>query len=457
MAYKTINPYTNETLKTYPNNSDTEIESALSTGHQLYQQWRGETPGTRAAVLHQLATLMRQEKHQLATVLTTEMGKLIGEAEAEVDLCADIAEYFASHGPALLAPTPLQTDAGHAYFAKQAVGILVMVEPWNFPYYQIMRVFAPNYVVGNPMILKHASNTPSSAAAFADVVQRAGAPAGSLTNLFISYDQVSAAIADKRVAGVALTGSERGGAAVAQEAGANLKKSTMELGGNDAFIILDDADWDLVKEVAPQARLFNNGQVCSASKRFIVMADKYDEFLAYMKTEFAKAKPGDPLDSQTTLAPMNSARAKQKLQKQVDAAVAAGAKVYAGNHPIDLPGQFFEPTILTDITKDNPAFDEEMFGPVAAVYKVHSEAEAITLANDSSYGLGSTIFSQDPERANRVAQQLEAGMTTINRAWITAPELPFGGVKHSGYGRELCELGLNAFVNEHLILNASEK
>ncbi|MFC6179731.1 NAD-dependent succinate-semialdehyde dehydrogenase [Lactiplantibacillus daowaiensis] len=456
MAYKTINPYTNETLKTYENTTDAELETALATGHHRYQAWRQDAPATRQATLHKIAVLMRTEKHALATILTTEMGKLIGEAEAEVDLCADIADYFAEHGADMLQPTPLATSAGKAYYAKQAVGILVMVEPWNFPYYQIMRVFAPNYVVGNPMILKHASNTPSSAAAFADVVKRAGAPAGSLTNLFISYDQVSAAIADKRVAGVALTGSERGGAAVAKEAGVNLKKSTMELGGNDAFIILDDADWDLVKAVAPQARLFNNGQVCSASKRFIVMADHYDDFLAYLKSEFAKVKPGDPLDPATTLAPMNSKRAKQKLQKQVDAAVAAGAKVYAGNQPIDLPGQFFQPTILTDITPANPAFDEEMFGPVAAVYKVNTEAEAIALANNSSYGLGSTVFSSDPAHADRVAQQLEAGMTTINRAWITAPELPFGGVKHSGYGRELYQLGLNAFVNEHLIINATE-
>ncbi|MCI1984951.1 MAG: NAD-dependent succinate-semialdehyde dehydrogenase [Lactobacillus sp.] len=454
MAYKTINPYTNETLKTYPNATDAELESALATGHALYQTWRNETPASRQPVLHKVAELMRAEKTPLAETITKEMGKLIGEAEAEVDLCADIADYFAEHGADFLAPTDLPTDAGKAYYVKQAVGVLVMVEPWNFPYYQIMRVFAPNYIVGNPMILKHASNTPSCAAAFADLVSRAGAPAGSLTNLFISYDQVSKAIADPRVAGVALTGSERGGAAVAQEAGANLKKSTMELGGNDAFVILDDADWDLVKSLAVDARLFNAGQVCSASKRFIVAADKYDEFVAFMTQEFAKVKPGDPLDRNTTLAPLSSASAKTKLQKQVDAAVAAGATVAYGNEPVDLPGQFFPATILTNITKDNPAYNEEMFGPVAAIYKADTEADAIALANDSSYGLGSTVFSKDPQHADAVARQIEAGMTTINRAWITAPELPFGGVKNSGYGRELYQLGLDAFVNEHLILNA---
>lgn len=454
MAYKTINPYTNETLKTYPNATDAELEQTLATGHALYKTWRNEAPATRQAVLHKVADLMRQEKQSLAETITTEMGKLIGEAQAEVDLCADIADYFADHGADFLAPTPLPTNAGKAYYVKQAVGVLVMVEPWNFPYYQIMRVFAPNYIVGNPMILKHASNTPSCAAAFADVVRRAGAPAGALTNLFISYDQVSAAIADPRVAGVALTGSERGGSAVAKEAGENLKKSTMELGGNDAFIILDDADWDEVKAAAPQARLFNAGQVCSASKRFIVMADKYDEFVDYMKQEFAKVQPGDPLDPATTLAPLSSASAKVKLQKQIDAAIAAGATRVIGDEPVDLPGQFIPATILTNITKDNPAYNQEMFGPVAAIYKVNSEEEAIALANDSSYGLGSTVFSADPEHADRVARQIEAGMTTINRAWITAPELPFGGVKNSGYGRELYQLGLDAFVNEHLILNA---
>ena len=454
MAYQTINPYTNEVVQTYPNASDADLQAALATGDALYHDWRHQDRQQRASQLQAIADLMRQQKTALATTITTEMGKLIGEAEAEVDLCADIAAYYATHAEALLTPTPITTTAGKAYIIRQAVGVLVMVEPWNFPYYQIMRVFAPNFMLGNPMILKHASSTPACAAAFAKVVTESGAPAGSLTNLFLSYDQVNSAIADPRVAGVALTGSERGGAAVAAEAGANLKKSTMELGGNDAFIILDDADWTQVKDQAVQARLFNAGQVCSASKRFIVMADKYDEFVAFMKAEFERVQAGDPMNRSTTLAPLSSASAKQKLQKQVDAAIAAGATRGTGATPIDLPGQFFTPTILTDIDKNNPAYNQEMFGPVAAIYRVDSEAAAIALANDSSYGLGSTVFSADPAHADAVAQQIEAGMTTINRPWITAPELPFGGVKNSGYGRELCDLGLNAFSNEHLILNA---
>lgn len=455
MAYQTINPYTNETLRIYPNATESEIETALITGHMLYKKWRVQSSVDRQSLLHNIAVLMRSERLKLAKTITTEMGKLIGEAEAEVDLCADIAEYFAEQGTQFLAPVNLTTGAGKAYYIRQAVGVVLMVEPWNFPYYQIMRVFAPNFILGNPMILKHASNTPSCATAFADVVRRAGAPEGSLTNLFISYDQVAQVIASPYVAGVAVTGSERGGAAVTKEAGTHLKKTTMELGGNDAFIILDDADWNLVQKVAPQARLFNTGQVCSASKRFIVMADKYNEFLDYMVNEFSKLKAGDPLDPTTNFAPLSSTGAKAKLLQQIDTALSFGAVRAVGNESIELPGQFVPATILTNITKDNPIYDQELFGPVAAIYKVNSEEEAIELANDSSYGLGSTIFSANPAHADAVARKIEAGMTTINRAWITAPELPFGGIKNSGYGRELSQLGLNAFSNEHLIISSS--
>lgn len=454
MAYQTINPFNNKVLKTYDNISDEQLEQILADSHALYKKWRDEPASSRKATLHKIADLMRAEKTQLATVVTQEMGKLISESEAEVELCASIADYFADKADDFLKPTPLTTDIGDAYYEKQALGVLFMVEPWNFPYYQIMRVFAPNFMIGNPMLLKHASNTPSSAEAFVDVIRRAGAPAASLTNLFVDYDQVDMAIADPRVVGVALTGSERGGASVAKNAGENLKKSTMELGGNDPFIILDDADMDKVAAIAPQARLSNAGQICAASKRFIVMADKYDAFLAMLKKAFSEVKPGDPMDPATTLAPLSSGKAKATLQTQVDTAVKAGAKVYYGNEPIDLPGAFFEPTILTDIDHDNPAFDQEMFGPVASVYKVNSEEEAIALANDSSYGLGSAIFSEDTDHANELAGQIEAGMTFINRAWATLPELPFGGVKNSGYGREMYALGFDAFVNEHLVVRA---
>lgn len=452
MAYKTINPYTNEVEKEFPNATDEELEAVLAKAHQLYLDWRNDSESLedRKAILHRVADILRERRTEYATIMSHDMGKLIGEAEGEVDLCADICDYYADKADEFLKPRTLETDAGKAYYIKQSTGVLVAVEPWNFPFYQIARVFAPNFIIGNPMILKDASNCPASAQAFADAVLEAGAPEGSLNNMFISYDQVAKAIADKRVSGVCLTGSERGGMSVAAEAGKNLKKTTMELGGNDAFIILDDADWDLVKEVAPQARLYNAGQVCTSSKRFIVMADKYDEFLDVLKDAFSAVRMGDPTDRTTTLAPLNSKSAKEKLEKQVELAVKNGAKVYYGNEKVDLPGQFFMPTILTDITPDNPIFDQEMFGPVASVYKVNSEEEAIALANNSSYGLGNTVFGE-PEHAARVAAKIETGMSWINSGWASLPELPFGGVKNSGYGRELSELGFNAFVNEHLV------
>lgn len=452
MAYKTINPYTNEVEKEFPNATDEELEAVLAKAHQLYLDWRNDSESLedRKAILHRVADILRERRTEYATIMSHDMGKLIGEAEGEVDLCADICDYYADKADEFLKPRTLETDAGKAYYIKQSTGVLVAVEPWNFPFYQIARVFAPNFIIGNPMILKDASNCPASAQAFADAVLEAGAPEGSLNNMFISYDQVAKAIADKRVSGVCLTGSERGGMSVAAEAGKSLKKTTMELGGNDAFIILDDADWDLVKEVAPQARLYNAGQVCTSSKRFIVMADKYDEFLEVLKDAFSAVRMGDPTDRTTTLAPLNSKSAKEKLEKQVELAVENGARVYYGNEKVDLPGQFFMPTILTDITPDNPIFDQEMFGPVASVYKVNSEEEAIALANNSSYGLGNTVFGE-PEHAARVAAKIETGMSWINSGWASLPELPFGGVKNSGYGRELSELGFNAFVNEHLV------
>ena len=452
MAYKIINPYTNEVEKEFPNATDEELEAVLAKAHQLYLDWRNDSESLedRKAILHRVADILRERRTEYATIMSHDMGKLIGEAEGEVDLCAYICDYYADKADEFLKPRTLETDAGKAYYIKQSTGVLVAVEPWNFPFYQIARVFAPNFIIGNPMILKDASNCPASAQAFADAVLEAGAPEGSLNNMFISYDQVAKAIADKRVSGVCLTGSERGGMSVAAEAGKSLKKTTMELGGNDAFIILDDADWDLVKEVAPQARLYNAGQVCTSSKRFIVMADKYDEFLEVLKDAFSAVRMGDPTDRTTTLAPLNSKSAKEKLEKQVELAVENGAKVYYGNEKVDLPGQFFMPTILTDITPDNPIFDQEMFGPVASVYKVNSEEEAIALANNSSYGLGNTVFGE-PEHAARVAAKIETGMSWINSGWASLPELPFGGVKNSGYGRELSELGFNAFVNEHLV------
>lgn len=457
MAYQTVNPYTNEVVKEYPDATDQQLEDALQEGHELYQTFRTQDVTERADMLRQVAAKIRENSDELARMATTEMGKLLPEAEGEVELTAIIAEWYADNGAEMLASEEIETGAnGIAEVHYQSTGVIMMVEPWNFPYYQIMRVFAPNFMVGNPMILKHASNTPGSAQLMADVILEAGTPEGSLTNLFLNYDQVADAIADPRVQGAALTGSERGGKSIATTAGEHLKQITLELGGMDPFLVLSDADMDQVADIAWRSRIYNAGQECTSSKRFIVMEDVYDEFVERLKDNFSKLKPGDPLDSSTTLAPMNTKEAKEELQEQVDEAVGAGAQVVYGNEPYDLEGQFFMPTILTDIDQDNPAHKTELFGPVAVVYKVASEEEAIELANDSPYGLGGIVFSGDVDHGAEVAAKIETGMVFVNNIRYSLPELPFGGVKRSGYGREMSRTGLMAFVNEKLIIKAEE-
>ncbi|MDN6293952.1 MAG: NAD-dependent succinate-semialdehyde dehydrogenase [Alkalibacterium sp.] len=457
MAYKTINPYNNELVKEYDDTTDQELQDTLERAHDLYKTFKTQDIKERSKMLHRVADKIRERSDELARTCTIEMGKLLVEAKGEVELCAVIADYFADHAEEMLKPEKVETSAnGKAEIHHQSTGVIMMVEPWNFPYYQMIRVFAPNFMVGNPMILKHASNTPSSAQLMADVIEEAGAPKGSITNLFMNYDQVSETIADSRVQGVALTGSERGGATVAKTAGENLKQSTLELGGMDPFIVMDDADMDDVAEIAWRSRIYNAGQECTSSKRFIVMEDVYDDFVERLKNNFSKLKPGDPLKDDTTLAPMNTKKAKEELQDQLDEAINAGAQVVYGNEPIDLPGQFFMPTILTHVDKDNPAHKTEMFGPVAVVYKVSSEEEAIALANDNPYGLGAIVFTGDSQRGAEIATKIETGMVYVNNFRYSLPELPFGGVKRSGYGREMSRIGLMAFVNDKLILTADK-
>lgn len=452
MPYQTKYPYTNEVLKTYDNTTDAEIQDALDKGHKLYKQWRKtDDLAERKGQLKKLAEILRNDADKYAEILTKDMGKLFKEAKGEVQLCAKIADYYADKAEQFLEPTPLETNTGEAYYIKQATGIIMAVEPWNFPFYQIVRVFAPNFMVGNPMILKHASICPGSAQAFEELTRQAGMDEGAYKNIFASYDQVNDIINDKRVSGVCLTGSERGGSSIAEQAGKALKKSTLELGGNDPFIILEDADWNLIEEVLPGARLDNAGQVCTSSKRFIVLEKDYDKFINILKESFKDVKWGDPMDAETTLAPLSSEQAKEDVLKYIQTGLDNGAELIYGGEEIDHPGNFVMPTILSNIDKDNPLYDQEIFGPVAVVYKVNSEEEAIELANDSSYGLGNSIFSKDLDRAQEVAKQIETGMSFINSPWASLPELPFGGVKNSGYGRELSELGFDAFVNEHLI------
>ncbi len=452
MAYKTIYPFTNEVLNEYENITDDKIEEILETSHHLYKKWRKEDHlEDRKKQLKEVASILRRDVDKYAEIMTKDMGKLFTEAKGEIELCAAIADYYADNADNFLASVPLKTDTGEAYYLKQATGVVLAVEPWNFPYYQIMRVFAPNFIVGNPMVLKHASICPRSAQSFEELVLEAGAEKGTFTNLFVSYDQVSNIIADKRVVGVCLTGSERGGASIAEVAGKNLKKTTLELGGDDAFIILDDADWDELAEVLYFSRLYNAGQVCTSSKRFIVLEKDYDRFVELLTNTFKTAKWGDPMDPETTLAPLSSAQAKEDVLEQIQLALDNGAELIYGGEKIDHPGNFVMPTIISGLTKENPIYYQEIFGPVGQIYKVASEEEAIEVANDSNYGLGGTVFSSNKEHRESVAAKIETGMSFINSGWASLPELPFGGIKNSGYGRELSELGFTAFVNEHLV------
>ncbi|KAA8325337.1 NAD-dependent succinate-semialdehyde dehydrogenase [Leuconostoc carnosum] len=456
MSYQTVNPFTDEVIKTYDNHDDAYVEEAIANGDALYKQWRNDPIASRADALNKLADVMSSKADELAKILTKEMGKRFVEAQGEVALSVSIARYYAKNGADFLKPRDIQSSIGPAQIISRPTGVLLMVEPWNFPYYQIMRVFAPNYMAGNPMLLKHASNTPMAADAFEKIVQEAGLPDGVFTNLFINYDQVNHIIADKRVQGVALTGSERAGQLVAAEAGKNMKQSSLELGGSDPFVVLDDADLSEIQKIIGGARLYNAGQVCTSSKRFIVTEKNYDKIVEMLKTAFASAKLGDPMDPETTLAPLSTSKAKKNLTKQVRDAVEAGATLTFGSVEQNQPAALFEPVILTNITKDNPAYYQEFFGPVGQVYKVKDEAEAIALANDSNYGLSGVLFGGSAEHASEVASKIETGVVFVNSFGGTLPELPFGGVKNSGYGRELGDLGINAFVNKQTIVTKHE-
>ncbi|WP_037586899.1 NAD-dependent succinate-semialdehyde dehydrogenase [Stenoxybacter acetivorans] len=452
MAYQSINPYTQELLKTFANHSNADIENALAAAHALYQSaWSAPNNiQERLACLRRVSERLTQCKDEIARVITLEMGKRISEAADEVACCADIARYYADNSKQLLAPVVYPNVLGEAWVEHHPIGIVLAIEPWNFPLYQLIRVIAPAIAAGNSVVAKHASNVPQCAELMADIMREAGAPIGAYTNLFISTDQVADIIADNRVQGVALTGSEYAGSIVAGQAGSKLKKTTMELGGNDVFIVLDDADAEIAAQTAVGARLYNAGQVCTAAKRYIVQKNIAPEFTRMIQTAFQNMNMGDPLDSKTTLAPLSSARAKADLQAQLNRAVDHGAAVLCGNQ--EARGNFFTPTILTNISRDNPAYYEEFFGPVAQLYIVDNDDEAVALANDSHYGLGGTVFSGSIERAKQMASRIETGMVFINRSGDSVAELPFGGVKRSGFGRELSDLGIKEFVNQKLIV-----
>ena len=457
MAYQSINPFTNQKLKDYPPHTDEHIQNALDQAEQILKSDWPQQIDQRIEVLRNIAQKLREQKTELAKLMTLDMGKLIKQSEGEIESCAKIAEYFADHAKEFLAPVSYETELGEAWIEHHPLGIVMAVEPWNFPFYQLMRVFAPNCAIGNPVLAKHAGIVPQCAEAFEKLVLEAGAPRGVWINLFISSDQVQEIIAEPRVQGVALTGSEGAGSAVAEQAGKYIKKSTLELGGNDVFIVLDDADLEKAIKIGCQARVNNSGQVCTAAKRFILHEKIADEFKAGMLKAFQELKIGDPLDPETTLAPLSSADALEKLTKQVDKAVAHGATVLTGGKPIEHAGNFYEPTILENISRDNPAWYEEFFGPVAQIYVAKDEDEIVSIANDSHYGLGGVIHSQDIERAKKLASRVETGMIWINWFTDTAPELPFGGIKNSGYGHELSIDGFREFTQKRLVVVKSPK
>ena len=455
MTYQSVNPYNGAILKTFDSLTDSELEASLVKAADCFDMWRQTTFAQRGAVAAKAASIMRGRVDEFAKLITLEMGKRIDEAKGEVLLSAAIIDYYAKNAEAFLVRVQLTPKTGEADVESSPIGVLFGVQPWNFPYYQLARFAAPNLMAGNVVMVKHSASVPQCAVAFEQLWIEAGAPEGAYTNLRISHEQANTVIDDRRVKGVALTGSTEAGRSVAARAGHNLKKATMELGGSDACIVLEDADLDKTVKWAVQARMANTGQSCVAGKRFIIVEKVADEFIAKFKAALAAFAPGDPMDKATTLGPMSSEGALVKLVEQVDGAVAAGATALLGGKRIAMAGAFMQPTILTDVSRDNPAFHEEFFGPVAMVFRVADEDAAVALANDSEFGLGGSVFTQDVERGKRLASRIDSGMVFINQPTGSSPELPFGGIKDSGFGRELGGQGIQEFVNKKLVRIAS--
>lgn len=454
MDYATRNPYTGEQVASFAEATDAEVAGAIARAHAAFLEWRHSSFGQRAAVLRRAAALLRERHRHYALLPTLEMGKLLRESEVEVEVAACIFEYYADNAERLLAPQPLPVPGrrdGEALLLHEPLGVILAIEPWNFPYYQIARILAPQLAAGNTLLLKHAPSVPQCAAAFEALLHEAGLPQGAFINLRASHAQVGTILDDPRVCGVALTGSERAGAAVAARAGQALKKSTLELGGSDAFVVLDDADLEATVRWAVIGRHWNAGQVCVASKRMIVVDALYDAFLARYAEAVAALVAGDPLDPANTLAPLSSRAAVDRLHRQVEAAVAHGAIATGIGPRIPMQGAFAQPTLLTGVAADNPAYHCEFFGPVSMVFRARDEDDAVRIANDSPYGLGGSVFTCDVARGAALARRISSGMVYVNRPAFGMPGLPFGGIRRSGYGRELAGLGIKEFVNHKVI------
>jgi succinate-semialdehyde dehydrogenase / glutarate-semialdehyde dehydrogenase len=451
MAYQSLNPATGKLLKTFEELSDRELEEKLVAAAKCFETWKHNSYAERAVVIAKAAALLHEQAEAFAHTMTLEMGKRISEARGEVEFSANILAYYAENAERFLADVELHPSLGDGHMESSPIGVVFGVEPWNFPYYQLARVAGPHLMAGNVLVVKHAGCVPQCAIAFEKLLIDAGAPVGLYTNLLISHVQSDRVVDDPRIKGVALTGSVAAGKSIAARAGQNLKPSSMELGGSDAFIVLDDADLEHTVKWAVWGRMYNTGQTCCAAKRFIVVEKLADKFLEKFKAALEALKAGDPLDEKTTLGPLSTESALIDLLKQVDAAVAHGAKVLTGGKRIDRPGVFMQPTILTDVRPENPAFRDEFFGPVAMFFRVKDEDAAIALANDSDFGLGGSVFTEDLARGKRVASRVDTGMMFINSISWSDAELPFGGIKNSGYGRELGDMGIQQFVNKKLV------
>jgi succinate-semialdehyde dehydrogenase/glutarate-semialdehyde dehydrogenase len=449
--YAVVDPSTGNTVKEYPTISDSDLQGAIATADETHRSWAATTTvKERAELIRRVGELHEEQSQRLGEIIVREMGKPIESAVGEVSFCKAIYEYYADNAEKLMADEPIDLlgGSGSAVVRRSSLGVLLGIMPWNYPYYQVARFAGPNLVIGNTILLKHAPQCPESAAAMEDLFREAGFPEGAYINIYATNDQIKDVIADPRVRGVSLTGSERAGAAVAETAGRHLKKVVLELGGSDPFILLKTDDLDAAVDLAVDARLENTGQACNAGKRFIVIDDLYESFLEKFTSALTAVKPGDPNSTDTRIGPLSSATATERLEDQVRRAVAGGAKIVAGG---GRDGNFFEPTVMTDIEPGSDASREEFFGPVAQVYRVGSEDEAVTLANDTPYGLGSYVMTTDEEQAQRVADRLDTGMVFINAVGAEGAELPFGGVKRSGFGRELGRFGADEFVNKKLI------
>ena len=454
--YQIHNPATGDIEATYPTASDHDIQQAIANAATAYQDWRHVSLSERSALLHKIADIYLERQDGLARIVATEMGKPVAQAKGEIGLVAEIFRYYADNAEQLLAPNKIDVDSGSAFVEKLPVGVLLGIMPWNYPHYQVARFAAPNFMAGNTLILKHAPQCPKTAEMITDIFKDAGLPDGVYNNVFATNEQAATIIEDSRVQGVSLTGSERAGQAVAKVAGGALKKVVLELGGSDAFIVAADADIDQAVQGAIEGRFGNTGQACNAAKRLIVIESVYDKFVKGFTDAVRDMSLADPLDESTFIGPMSSIAAATNLQAQLDSAVQAGATVLVeGGMDKDKPGAWFKPAVLTDVDESMDVYREELFGPVAVVYKARDIEHAIKIANDVPFGLGASIQTQDAQLAAQIADKLDVGMVTINAPSGSEANTPFGGVKRSGFGRELGNLGITEFLNYKLIRDKS--